>query len=240
MGSLFAKAKSLLIARQTVWWPTVWGWCLGLLFVLACVLSWMFLAERWLSLTIRVPAKVLVVEGWIGLDGVAAAAREFSQGNYDVVVGTGGLTGERWNTTRWNYAEMAAKELRRLGIPPDRILTAPAKEVESRRTFEAAVATWRTLHAAGLHPAAINLMTRGPHARRSRIVYARVFGVDTTVGVISWVPASELSTPWWNSSDRASDLLKESAGYPFELFLNSARTSNSPLLLQPTGHQAPD
>jgi len=233
MGNLFAKARFQLIERQTVWWPTLWGWCLGLLFVLVCVLSWAFLAERWLSLTIREPAKVLVVEGWIGLDGMAAAAREFSEGKYDLVVGTGGLTGERWNVERWNYAEMAAKELHRLGIPQERILIARAREVESRRTFEAATATWRTLQAAGLHPAAINVMTRGTHARRSRVVYARVFGADTKVGVISWMPARELSHPWWDSSDRASDLVKESAGYPFELLLNSGRTSNSPLSQQP-------
>lgn len=230
MGDLLANVRSRLLQRQTVWWPTPLGWLGGFSFLVACVLSWTFLAEDWLSLTDRAPAKILVVEGWIGLDGIAAAAREFSDGNYDFVVGTGGLTGERWNTARWNYADMAAKELRRLGIPADRILTARAREVESRRTFEAAAATWRTLEANGLHPAAINLMTRGPHARRSRIVYARVFGSDTKVGVISWTPASELTSPWWDSTDRTSDLLKESSGYAFELFLNSGRTSNSPLL----------
>jgi len=233
MGNVLTKARSRLIERQTVWWPTPLGWSAGLLVVLACVLSWTFLAENWLSLTIREPAKILVVEGWIGLDGVAAAAREFSEGNYDLVVGTGGLTGERWNVERWNYAEMAAKELNRLGIPSERILIARARELESRRTFEAAAATWRTLQATGLHPAAINVMTRGTHARRSRIVYARVFGGDTKVGVISWMPAREMTHPWWDSSDRASDLLKESAGYPFELLLNSGRTSNSPIIQQP-------
>lgn len=234
MGDLLSKARSRLIQRQTVWWPTPLGWTGGLLFVAACILSWAFLAERWLSLTAREPAKILVVEGWIGLDGVAAAAREFSEGKYDLVIGTGGLTGERWNAARWNYAEMAAKELRRLGVPPERILTARAKEVESRRTFEAAAAAWRILQENGLQPTAINLMTRGPHARRSRIVYGRVFGAATKVGVISWMPERELSSPWWDSSERAADLIKESAGYPFELFLNSGRTSNSPSV-----HQAP-
>ena len=230
MGESLTNLRSRLIQRQMVWWPTPLGWSGGLLFIVGCILAWTFLAERWLSLTVREPAKILVVEGWIGLEGMSAAAHEFFQEKYDLVIPTGGLTGERWNVQRWNYAEMAAKELRRLGVTPDRILTARAREVESERTFEAAVATWRTLRANGSQPNAINLLTRGPHARRSRIVYARVFGADTKVGVISWIPASEQNSPWWNSSDRANDLIKESVGYPFELLFNSGRTSNSPLI----------
>lgn len=228
MGNAFASFRTRFVQRQLVWWPTPLGWLCGLAFVATCVLSWTFLAERWLSLTVREPAKVLVVEGWIGLEGIKATADEFTRGKYDLVVAAGGLTGERWNVARWNYAEMATKELRRLGVPAEQVLPARAREIESQRTFEAAVATWNALQTAGIRPKAINVLTRGPHARRSRLVYARVFGADTKVGVISWTPESEVKTPWWGSSDRASDLLKESVGYPFELLLNSGRSSNSP------------
>jgi hypothetical protein len=176
----------------------------------------------------------LVVEGWIGLEGMRDAAQEFADGKYNLIVTTGGLTGERWNVERWNYAEMAAKELRRLGVAPDHILVARAREIESQRTFEAASAARRTLKSNNLEPATINIMTRGPHARRSRLIYAKVFGPHTKVGVISWIPVSERSTPWWGSTDRASDLIKESVAYPFELILNSGRTSNSP------GSEKPD
>jgi hypothetical protein len=224
---MLAKFASRFIQRQQIWWPTPLGWVSGVLVAGLLALSWTFLAEPWLSLTDRRPAKILVVEGWIGLEGVKATAQEFSRGDYDLVVTAGGLTGERWNVERWNYAEMAAKELSRLGVPQERILTARAHEVESQRTFEAAAAAWRALHAKGIEPTAINLFTRGPHARRSRLVYTKVFGRETEVGVISWTPASEAGHPWWNSSDRATDLLKESIGYPLELLLNSGRPSNS-------------
>src|SRR6478736_372555 len=186
---MLAKMGSRFIQRQLVWWPTPMGWVSGVLVAGLLALSWTFLAEQWLSLTDRRPAKVLVVEGWIGLEGVKATAEEFSRGNYDLVVTAGGLTGERWNVERWNYAEMAAKELNRLGVPQERILLARAHEVESQRTFEAAAAAWRALRAKGIEPTAINLLTRGPHARRSRLVYTKVFGHETEVGVISWTPA---------------------------------------------------
>jgi hypothetical protein len=204
------------------------GWLCGFLLIAGLLGCWIFWAERWLSMTRREPANILVVEGWIGLEGMRGAAQEFAEGKYKLVVTTGGLTGERWNVERWNYAEMAAKELHRLGVPRDQILVARAREIESQRTYEAAAAAWRTLRANHLQPPAINIMTRGPHARRSRLIYSKVLDAQTKVGVISWIPASERATPWWGSTDRASDLIKESVAYPFELILNSGRTSNSP------------
>jgi hypothetical protein len=38
----------------------------------------------------RLPAEILVVEGWIGRDGVRAPAAEFEQSGYQYVVATGG------------------------------------------------------------------------------------------------------------------------------------------------------
>ncbi len=48
--------------------------------------------ESFLSVTERSPADVLVVEGWIGREGVRAAGEEFKQRGYQYVVATGGLT----------------------------------------------------------------------------------------------------------------------------------------------------
>jgi hypothetical protein len=41
--------------------------------------------------------------------------------------------------------------------------------------------------------------------------------------VISWTPPSYASEPWWRSSERAGDLLKESVGFALEALLNSGR-----------------
>ena len=48
-----------------------------------------------LSLTERRPAEILVVEGWIGRDGVRAAATEFERGVYRYVVTSGGVSNPR-------------------------------------------------------------------------------------------------------------------------------------------------
>jgi len=67
---------------RTIWWPTWPGWLLMFFaFGLPSVL-WLVMAESFLSLTERQPADVLVVEGWIGIDGVKAAKAEFERGGY--------------------------------------------------------------------------------------------------------------------------------------------------------------
>jgi len=191
------------------------------------VAGWLCIyGESFFSLTRRVPAEVLVVEGWIGGEGVRAAAEEFGRSDYKYVVVTGGQTDSRQSSS--NYAEIAARELTRSGIPEDKIVIAKTEGIERERTFKSAAAAWRALQNKGIHPKDINVLTLGPHARRSRLVYGKVFAPATHIGVIAWVPADYGSTPWWRSTRRTKCFLKEIVGYPFELLLNSGRISNSP------------
>ena len=187
-------------------------------------------------LTQRLPAQVLVVEGWIGREGVRAAAAEFDQRGYQYVVVTTGLTADGREEHRGSFAEMAKQELIRLGISEDRIIFAPACDAKGQRTYGSAVAVWRALQRRGIRPKALNVFTLGPHARRSRLVFAKVYGVETQVGVVAWIPSDYGVVPWWRSSGRTKCLLKETIGYPFEILLNSGRSSNS---LRWTGSPAP-
>ena len=215
-----------LLQRRTVWWPTWFGWSVIVAALLAAIL-WSFLVgEAFLSHTQRLPAaEVLVVEGWIGREGVRAAATEFQDHGYKYLATSGGPTLGRWERERSNYAEMAGLELVELGIPRDKMTVAPCKKTESRRTFESAAAVLRALAAMQVRPKALNVFTYGPHAKRSRLVYAKVFP-DTDVGVIAWSPSEDRLEPWWRSSQRAKELLSESVGYIFELLLNSGRLTS--------------
>ena len=189
-------------------------------------LVWAFHGEAFLAHTNKVPARVLVVEGWIGIPGIRAAAAEFESGNYGWIVATGGLTGERWFNQRWSYARMAQHELFRAGIARDRVILAEAKDAESQRTYESAVACWTALNTAGLKPEQVNIFTLGPHARRSRLIFATTCPWNAQVGVIAWIPERYSLSPWWRSSDRASDFMTETAAYFYELLFNSARDAD--------------
>jgi len=189
---------------------------------------WCSRGESFLSSTERLPANILVVEGWIGPDGIRAAGTEFRQHGYEFIVATGGLTAaERWEQGGRSYAEGAKQELIRAGVPLERIIVAPARDTQSQRTYESATAVWRALQVRGIQPKAMNVFTFGAHARRSRLVFAKVEAQATRVGVVSWAPSSYETGPWWRSSDRARELIAETAGYLYEVFLNSGRGSNS-------------
>jgi DUF218 domain len=185
------------------------------------VIWWFNCGESFLSPTERLPADVLVVEGWIGRQGIHAAAAEFEKGPYKYIVATGGLTSGRWEDEPTNYAEIAGAEMIRSGVPKDKVIIGMAEYTECHRTFESAITVWRALKAANIQPKTVNLFTFGPHARRSRLVFSKVYGPETEVGVISWVPSDTETVPWWQSSERAREMMTETAGYLFEALPNS-------------------
>jgi hypothetical protein len=225
---MFSWLQRLRIAnRRTVWWPTWLGLCCMATLLVTPVAWWCIWGEAFLSLNRPFPAEELVVEGWIGLEALNGAAQEAKEGGYHYVVVTGGPTSERWTERSWNYADMAAKELIRLGVPREKIIGAPTENNKRQRTFGSAVAVRRALEAKGISPSSINVFTIGPHARRSQLVFAKVFGRRPNVGIIAWFPPNYHTVSWWHSSERSKEMITESAAYLFEVVLNSGRSSNS-------------
>jgi hypothetical protein len=145
--------------------------------------------------------------------------RSAKEHGYKYVATSGGPALGRWDKIRSNYADMAGAELIELGVPKDDIIIVPCKDTKIRRTFESAAAALRALDLKHIDPKALSAFTYGPHARRSRLVFPKVFSPATKVGEIAWDPLEYGSKPWWRSSERAKELLSETAGYAFELFL---------------------
>ena len=220
--------RPLLFQRRLIWWPTIYGWIMLGLFALTPPLLWWFQGESFLATTSQLDADVLVVEGWISLEGVRAAALEFKRGNYRYVVATGGLTGESWSNRRWSYAVEAHEQLVRAGIPSDQVILAESRERETQRTYEMALSAWAGLQSRHIEVTAVNVFTRGAHARRSRLVFKKVLPANCDVGVISWTSENLARQGWWRSSERSEDMIKESVGYLFELLLNSGRNVARP------------
>lgn len=216
-----------LFNRREVAVPTRLGLAIltGLLALPALV--WFRYGEAFLSLTERVPAKILVVEGWVGPEGIRASKLEFERGGYDLIVTSGGnpdpYSEENWQREGWTYAEGAFHQLVRAGVPAERIIAAPAKVTDTARTYESALTVKAALGKLGIVPQSINIFSFGPHARRSKIVYEKACGPATQVGVIAWVPRAYGSGPWWRSSERSIELLVQTVGFFYEVLFNSGR-----------------
>jgi hypothetical protein len=185
--------------------------------------GWWLGGEDFLAVTDRPGEDVLVVEGWIGYSGVRAAAAEFLGGKYRQVVATGGLTSERWDTVQLSYAEMAKRDLLAAGVPRTAVILAIPRETGEQRTFACALATRAALARQSLQPQFLTVFTLGAHARRSRAIFAKAAPAGTKVGVIAWRPPGESEKPWWHSSDRAEDFLKETVGSLLEFLCDSGR-----------------
>lgn len=213
----------LFLKPRTLWLPTLLGWFTLGTVGLAPAVVWLCCGEAFLSQTRRESAEVLVVESWIGMPGVAAAKQEFESAPYQVLISAGALTNHRWGTQRWNFATLGRDYLLRRGFPAEKVWEAPARATAAQRTYESALAVKRALTERNLQPTAVNVVTLGAHARRSRLIFARVLGPDIKVGVISWRPQAENALRWWQSSERAEDFLKESVAYPLEFIAHSGR-----------------
>jgi hypothetical protein len=221
-----------LFRRCTIFAPTCTGaFCIALV-LLILIFEWVTHAESFLALTEKLPGDVLVVEGWIGRNGIRASTDEFQHGNYRYIVANGGLTSGRWGEDApTSYAEMAALEMIRSGIPRAKIIVATSQDTERHRIFASAIAVLQVLDRMGIRPKRINVFSFGPHARRSALVFRKVFDNEMKVGIIAWMPPEYESEPWWRSSERSRELLDESVAYLYELAFNSGRPPSSGNLL---------
>ena len=219
--------KLRFFARRTVYVPTLLGWTLLASFFALPGLWWFNYGEAFLSVTSRVPARILVVEGWVGPEGLKAAKAEFETGGYDYLVTSGGLVDpddpENWTKEGWTYAEGAGKALLRLGVPSEKVIFSPPRGVDRQRSYTSAVAVKEALSAVGIAPQSLNVFSSGAHARRTWMVYEKAYGPETKVGIIAFEPPAYASKAWWHSSERAIELMVQTVGFFYEFFLNSGR-----------------
>lgn len=174
----------------------------------------------------------LILEAWTNQDGARAAADWFRQGaaHYRYLVVAGSLTGEHWTSRRWSSVDIVTAVLARQHLQGAVIIPAPTRDSDVDRTYLAALAAREALQRAGVHPRAVDVFTRGAHARRSHMVYEKVFGKEARIGIVCWQPPGFADHPWWDSSERALDFLKESVACLVE-FLRGSRPRHA--------HEAP-
>lgn len=212
-----------LARPRTVWLPTLLGWALMGTLLIAPLALWIRWGETWLSTDQPVQPDVLLIDGWVKDEPIAAASQLFKEQHFRLVVAAGTYEGEKWQARRWSMALDAQRLLRQKGVPEEKILLAQGPDVAAHRTYAALVAARDALKKSAITPRSVTVYTRGMHARRSAMVARKVFGSDIPVGVISWRPPGTETTPWWKESSRAEDFLKETVGVLWEWLADSGR-----------------
>ena len=118
-----------------------------------------------------------------------------------------------------NHAHVGAATLLKLGLTTNDVQAVPASQVRRDRTYNMAVSLKHWLREHDLSPTKINLITVGPHARRSRLLFAKALGKGVTVGVVA-VPANDYDERrWWNCSQGVRIVIGEALAYGYARLL---------------------
>lgn len=156
---------------------------------------------------------LLVVEGWGGAPVLDAATARFASGRYDRIATTGGaIDPDLHVTAASNWADLARIGLASRGVDPARIEAVPTPPSAQNRTFLSAVMLRDRLEHEGDPPARLDVVTLGPHARRTRRLYRLAFGDGVDVGVVSAPPHRYAPDRWWATSEGSRTVITEAIG----------------------------
>jgi hypothetical protein len=116
------------------------------------------------------------------------------------------------------FAEAAAARLVRAGIPRQRITAVPSAQVDDSRTLANAGAFAARARQDGLD--AVDVLSMGVHARRSRRTYQDACGGGVLVGVVALPDPATPANGWWRSPLGCLRVAKELVGLPASQVLN--------------------
>ena len=205
------------IKKREVYYPTILGWTIIALSLFLMLILYLLNIYQFLSPNHPVSAEILIVEGW-GPDYVMEAAlSEFNKGDYRYILTTGGpLTTGHYLVRYKSIARLAAATFREMGVAEEKIIILPAPFVYKNRTFVAAkeVKEWLLKHP---DLTRANLLTMGPHGRRSYLVFKKALPENTELGIIAIDPKDYEPKRWWKTSAGARAVIYETIAYLYLL-----------------------
>jgi len=200
-----------LVRKREIWWPTGPGWIVLLALVAAMLALVLRFLYPFLAVSEPVGARIAVVEGWLDPRELDAAIAAIRKGRYEIVVTTGGPL-HTWpeSESEATFAHRAAAYLREHGIAP--VHAVPSPITRDYRTYKSAVLVREWARASNVDVRSIDVYSRGPHARRSRLLYREAFGGDVPIGVVAVSPEGYDASRWWRSTAGAREVLEQATG----------------------------
>lgn len=208
------RALGGLFIRKECWTVSLTAKLVILLICIGLVWGGIRFIQPFLAVTRPVRGRLLVVEGWIPRYSLQQSVSVFRNGHYERMV-TSGCT--RMNDldglTATNPAVAAAIQVQRYGMDPALVTAVPCPIELKDRTYNSALAVREWCEKAGVSTESIDVLTSGPHARRSRLLFQAAFGRKTKVGVIAIEDRSYDPAHWWRSSEGVREVIGESIAY---------------------------
>ena len=220
--SYFFKQKLWgLLTYQPRWGLTIKGWLLSILTILTGALIIVLNIHPFLAPVAPIEADALVIEGWIGDDGIKGAIAEFQQRDYRILVTVGTpLSRGDYLSEYDNFAQLSAATAIKLGFNPQKIATVPSPLVQRNRTLASAIAVKQWLQKNYPQIKAVNVYSDSVHSRRSWLLYKRALEPDFKVGIIAHDATDYEAKLWWTYSEGFRDVIGEAIAYIYAKFLS--------------------
>jgi hypothetical protein len=215
-----------------------WGILSGTLVVLIVLL--ILTIYPFLAPTQSVQGKGLVVDQMLPNYALKKVRDRFQNGNYQLLVTSGGelpampavickliktcRDGHLFRYKTW--AQLAAHTLTAQGVPVEKIIAASPPRVQKDRTYAAALEVEKQLTEKGLFPASIDVVSLGPHSRRTWMMYQRIFSPGIQVGIYSIKPHKYNPERWWSSSAGVRATIGETIAYLYARFIFNPAVSS--------------
>jgi hypothetical protein len=203
-----------LLRRQERWGLSWRGWLvLGL--VLAALTGWFAKSlHPFLAAHAPVDAEVAVIQGWMPRYALKLALPELeARGCRRFITAGGWLNYTSQLDPDDTYAELAAERLRVLGVSWERIVPVPCVGQSGDDVCASGRAVREWLEQQGMKWRAVNVVTVGTHARKTRLAYQAILGRDVVVGVVAIPNQAYEAQTWWRSSEGVKAVLEELAAY---------------------------
>jgi hypothetical protein len=225
IGSSMSLRKPYLglLQRRQCMVPTARGWLVLLLAATALVLFAARNLHSFLAVTDPVNAEILVVEAWLPDYALEEVVVEFKRKAYSRLYLTGGPVEVGFYLSEYkNYPSLAAATLTKLGVKKEVIQEVPVPDMPQDRTYAAALALKLWFHEHGISPGALQVVSLGPHARRTRLLFAKALGDDFTVGITAIQGKGYHPDSWWATSAGVRSVISETIAYSYaRLFFRS-------------------
>lgn len=209
-----------LVEHRVCLVPTWRGWTLLLLFTVLVIFGVGRQLCAFLTVNEPVPGGVLVVEGWVPPYAAREAVEEFRRNHYQGIYATGEPTGDDSPYVGYpSYADLTVAHLLEAGAAPETVHAVPAPFVGKDRTYTMASALKKRLEADGVSTAKVNVISVGPHSRRSRLLYQFAFGPASQIGMVAVADREFDPHHWWRSSNGVRSVVGEAIAYCYARFL---------------------
>ena len=188
---------------------------LGLLASIIVVVAWG--GHSFLAVTDRMPADLLIVEGWLPPYTLHQAAAEFRIGFYSRILIVNPIYEAEDGKPQLDTGsgDYLGRLLVKCGVPNSYVDTVVCSVARKDRTYHSALAARAWLKKQGITLKYINVATLGLHARRSRLLYQKAFGKDVNIGVIALEDRAYNSAHWWRYSEGVREVIGEGIAYVY-------------------------